>query len=74
MSVFLSLADAAATFVDLTSSPNITVSAGTIIGNTSLYLPDLTLIVTFGTNLVGIALVSPAVIVSVTIFISDGIL
>ena len=66
MSVFLSLAAAALTFVERTSSPSMQVSAGTMMGNTSLYCPALTLINTFGTILSGMALRSPAVIVAVT--------
>ena len=63
--------ESALTLVDLTSSPKIQVSAGTIIGKTSTYCPALTLTRELGTTLAGIALVSPAVIVSVTIFNSD---
>ena len=61
------------TAVERSSSPIIHVSAGTIIGSTSWYLPVATLISEFLINLAGIFVATPAVIASVTIFTSPEI-
>ena len=57
----------AETFVERSSSPITQVSAGTIIGNTSIYRPVATLINTLLINLAGMASATPAVIASVII-------